>query len=138
MKVLFDTNVLLDFLLDRSPFADAAAALLSFVERGQIQGFACANTFTTIFYFARKAVGGIEARKQIQALLSLLDVAPVNRAALESAASGQVRDFEDAVIVESGALVNVDIIVTRNEKDFAKSSIPAHSPQSLHALLAAR
>ncbi len=136
MKLLFDTNVLIDFLLDRAPFADAAADLLSRADRGEIQGLACANSFTTIFYLAQKAVGRADARRQVATLLSILEVAPVNRTTLERAANSPLADFEDAVIVEAGRQANAECIVTRNERDFAKSPIPAHSPQALVGLLA--
>ena len=136
MKVLFDTNVLIDFLLDRAPFADAAADLLSRVDRGQIEGLACATSITTIFYLAQKALGQSEARRHISAVLSILEVAAVNRITLERAAESAVADYEDAVVVEAARQANATCIVTRDEKDFAKSSVPAHSPDALIALLA--
>ena len=57
MKTLFDTNVILDVLLDREPFSDEASFLLSKVERAEIVGFICATTVTTIYYIASKALG---------------------------------------------------------------------------------
>ena len=135
VRTLFDTNVLIDFLLDRAPFADAAADLLSRADRGEIQGLVCANSITTIHYLVRKAVGVTDARRHIAALLSILDVAPVNRATLEQALNSAMDDFEDAVIAESGLQANAECVVTRNERDFANTPIPAHSPQSLLGLL---
>ena len=135
MRALFDTDVLIDVLLDREPHAAGAADLLSRVERGEIQGFACANSFTTIFYLARKAVGLDQARSHVSLLLSILEVAPVNRAVLEEAQRSSVRDFEDAVVVASAGQVEANCIVTRNARDFVKSSIPVHSPASLAAML---
>ena len=136
MKVLFDTNVLIDFLLDRAPFADAATDLLSRVDRGQIKGMACATSITTIFYLVQKALGQSEARRHIATLLSILEVAPVNRTTLERAASSAVADYEDAVVVEAARQANATCIVTRDEKDFARSRVPAHSPGALIGLLA--
>ena len=138
MKVLFDTNILLDVLMDREPFSEPAAELLSRAERREILGCACATSFTTVFYLAHKAVGRPDARGQVESLLSILDVTPVNRSVLESAIRSPVSDFEDAVIVESARSVRVRAILTRNEKDFAKSSVPVHSPKSLLALLGSR
>ena len=134
-RVLFDTNVLIDFLLDRAPFANAAADLLSRADRGQIQGFACANSFTTIFYLARKAAGNANAKAYVASLLSILEVAPVSRATLEGASSSDMTDFEDAVVAESGKHVDADFIVTRDERDFVKSPIAAHSPKTLLGIL---
>ncbi len=73
MKILFDTNVILDVLLDREPFAEDAAYLLSKVERSEIIGFLCATTITTIHYLITKSNGSKEAIQHIQALLSLFE-----------------------------------------------------------------
>ncbi len=80
MKVLFDTDIILDVLLDREPFADNAAYLLSKVERSEIIGFVCATTITTIH---TKALGSKEASRHIESLLSLFLIAPVNQVVLE-------------------------------------------------------
>lgn len=132
---MFDTNVILDVFLERLPFAEPAAHLLVQAERGQIQGFACATSVTTIFYLARKSLGRAGAHRQVADLLSILDVAPVNRPVLERAARSGIDDFEDAVIVESARQVDARVILTRNERDFARSPIPVHSPIALTALL---
>ena len=71
----------------------------------------------------------------LSVLLSILDVAPVDRAVLERAARSEIDDFEDAVIAEFARQVNAQVILTRNERDFARSPIPVHSPISLPALL---
>lgn len=138
-RVLLDTNVLIDFLLDRAPFADPAAELLSLADRGDVQGLACADSFTTIFYLARKAAGAAgneQAQRHVGTLLSIVDVAPVNRATLQAAIKSGASDFEDAVVMESASQARADYIVTRNEKDFATSSVPAHSPRSMLGVLA--
>ena len=132
---MFDTNVILDVLLERLPFAEPAAHLLAQAERGGIQGFVCATSITTIFYLARKSLGRDDARRQVANLLSILDIAPVNRAVLERAARSDFDDFEDAVVAESARQVSAQVILTRNERDFARSPIPVHSPISLPALL---
>jgi len=66
MKILFDTNVILDVLLDREPFANEAALLMSMVEQAEITGFICATTVTTIHYLATKALGLQAASRHIQ------------------------------------------------------------------------
>ena len=130
-----DDSDVADSTARRNGYAEPAAILLARAERGEIQGFACATTVTTVFYLARKAVGRELARGQVGDLLSILNVAPVNRAVLERAAESEIDDFEDAVIVEPARQVQVRAILTRNERDFAKSSIPVYSPIALPALL---
>lgn len=136
MKILLDTNIVLDVLMDRMPFADTATDLFSKVEDGTIIGYLCGTTITTIFYLAAKAVGAPRAREEIKKLLSLFEVAPVNRPVLESALGADFSDFEDAVIHEAACHVGADAIVTRNQKDFRKSGISVYSPEELVKILA--
>ena len=134
---MFDANVVLDVLLRRQPFDEPAGQLLSRAERGDIQGYICASVVTTIFYLARKAVGLDEARRQVYAILSILDVAPVTGAVLREAAESNVSDFEDAVAAASARQMQVGAIATRNARDFAKTAVSVYSPTSLLALLEA-
>jgi predicted nucleic acid-binding protein len=131
MKILFDTNVILDVLLDREPFSDDAAFLLSLVEQSEIIGFICATTVTTIYYLAAKALGHQAASRHIRTLLNLFVVAPVNRVVLEGAAASKFKDFEDAVIYASAIHAGAEYIVTRNSVDFKESRLPIFSPADL-------
>lgn len=136
MKVLFDTNVILDVLLDREPFAGASAAVLSRAEIGELTGICCATTVTTIFYLCCKAVGWQQANQYLSTLLTFLDISPVNRPVIENALLAEFNDFEDAVLHESARLVSAQVIVTRNKQDFAHSAMPVYTPEELLNLLA--
>ena len=131
MKILFDTNVILDVLLDSEPFSGDAAFLMSLVEQSEIIGFICATTVTTIYYLAAKALGHQAASRHIRTLLSLFVVAPVNRVVLEGAAAAKFKDFEDAVIHASAIHAGAEYIVTRNSADFKESRLPVFSPEDL-------
>ncbi len=128
MRVLIDLDVVLDLLLDRVPFSEDAANLLSKAERGQITGCLCATAVTTLHYIARKTLGDRRARQEVRKLLSFLEPVPVNRAVLEGALEIRFRDFEDAVTHEAARLAGVECIVTRNVRDFKVSKIPVYSP----------
>lgn len=138
MKILFDTNVVLDVLLDRHPHSAMAARLLARVEQGELKACLGATTVTTIFYLAAKAKGVSSAREHIRCLLELFEIAPVDRSVLESALSGAFSDFEDGVLHEAASQSGVEGIVTRNGADFALARLPIFSPTELEALLAAR
>jgi predicted nucleic acid-binding protein len=129
MKALFDTNVILDVLLDREPFSEEASILLSKVEQSEIIGFACATTITTIHYLTAKALGPQAATRHIKSLLSLFVIAPVNRVVLENAAASKFKDFEDAVLHEAAMHAGAKYIVTRNISDFEKSKLPVYDPK---------
>jgi predicted nucleic acid-binding protein len=138
LKVLFDTNIVLDVLMDRMPFSDTAVELFSRVEDGAIIGYLCSNTITTVYYLASKTLGASRAQEEIRKLLSLFEVAPVNRLVLEAALVADFNDFEDAVIHEAACHVGADAIVTRNPKDFKKSRIPIYSSEEIARILTAQ
>ncbi|MCI5221031.1 MAG: PIN domain-containing protein [Candidatus Electrothrix sp. LOE2] len=135
MKVLFDTNVILDVLLDREPFSKDAALLMAKVEQAEIVGFACATTITTIHYLSTKILGAKAASRHVQSLLSLFAIASVNRLVLENAFAAGFKDFEDAVLHEAAVHAGVQHIVTRNIKDFTNASLPVHEPEEFLGIL---
>ena len=135
MKILFDTNVVLDLLLDREPFSDTAARLFSRVDEGDITGFINATTVTTVHYLAFRTVGDRRARREIGNLIDLFDVAPVNLTVLEGALDSRFTDFEDAVMYHAALNVNAEGIVTRNAGDFKRATIPAYTPEELDHLM---
>ncbi|MDA3791513.1 MAG: PIN domain-containing protein [Desulfobacula sp.] len=135
MNILFDTNVILDVMLDRTPFSAPAGHLLSLVEQGEISGFICATTVTTIHYLATKIVGKEQTQNQIKNLTILFDIAPVNRPVIEDALKSKFTDFEDAVIYQSARHAGAEAIVTRDVKGFKKSELPVYSPTEMLKIL---
>lgn len=138
MKVLFDTNVILDVLQNRQPHAQAATQLVARIERKEITGYVCATTITTIFYLASKAIGAETAKAQIKLMLELFEVTQVDKTVLLSAMQAGFSDFEDAVLYKAAQHASVDCIVTRNIKDFKQSKLPVYLPAELEAILELR
>lgn len=138
MKILLDTNIVLDLLMDRMPYSDAAVELFSKVEDGTIIGYLCGTTITTIYYLASRTLGAARAHEEIRKLLTLFEVAPVNRLVLESALVVDFNDFEDAVIHEAACHAGADAIVTRNQKDYKKSSISVYTSTEMVRILSAQ
>lgn len=122
-------------LLDREPFAAAASELLSRIEMGEVDGYVCATTVTTIHYLASEAAGGKQAVIAIHRLLAIFEIAPVNRPVLAAALEARWADFEDAVVHEAARHVSAEAIVTRNPGDFKKSALPTYSPKELCEML---
>lgn len=135
MKILFDTDVVLDVLLDRTPFAETGLLLFDRVEQKAIQGYLCATTITNIYYIARPRVGKSVALNRIRELLGIFEIALVNGSVLEMAVEGNFSDFEDGVLYESARRVGAEFIVTRNASDFENAEIPVYSPDDLNALM---
>ena len=131
MRILFDTNVLLDVLLNRAPHVVPASRLMVQVEQRRIDGLMGATSLTTIHYLATKAVGGARARKHVQTLLLLFDVAPVGRGVLADALSLGFPDYEDAVLHEAARHAGATGIVTRDPDGFARANLHVYSPDEL-------
>ncbi len=135
MKVLFDTNIILDVLLDRIPFSEHASYLMSKVERSEINGFLCATTVTTIHYLLSKYLDKEKAIDSINSIMALFEVASVNRLVIENALKSKFTDFEDSVLHESARHAGAEYVITRNIKDFKKSKIPAFTPIEFVSML---
>ncbi len=131
MRVLVDTNVILDVLLDRKPFAESGKAVFALAEQSVIEGYICATTVTTVDYLLRQTLPSSAARNAIKRLLELFEVAPVNRPVLEQALLSGMADFEDAVLEQSGRLIHVDLIITRDVKHFRHSKLCVLDPDAL-------
>ena len=128
MRVLVDTNVVLDVLLARKPFVNASAAVFGLVEQSRFEGLLCATTITTIDYLLRQAMPRPTAHATLRKLLELFEIAPVNRAVLEEALKSKLSDFEDAVLDQAGRLAGAEIVVTRNQQDFRHASLTILGP----------
>lgn len=128
MKVLIDTDVIIDFFMNRQPFVVQAAALWQANRSGQFEGFVAAITPINLFYIGRKALGANQARQAVQDLLAEFKVCEVNQSVLESALLLAISDFEDAVQHESASGCGLDTIVTRNLNDYKGATLPVLSP----------
>jgi predicted nucleic acid-binding protein len=123
---------------DCEPFSTTAAQLFSKVETGDISGYVCATTITTVHYLTTKVVGAGRAREEIRKLLALFEIAPVSRSVIEAALAAQFTDFEDAVIHEAALHVGAQGIVTRDITGFRQARVSVYSPDELYRMLQAR
>ncbi len=132
MRVLIDTNVLLDYLLNREPFLQDAEALFNTIDSGQVVGYVTATTLTDIFYIARRQTRSIElARVAVSNTLAVMVICSVNRAVLEVALASGLADFEDAVQISCAVSQGLDAIVTRDFLGFSSAAIPVLSVRQL-------
>ena len=132
MRVLIDTSIVLDFLLQREPFFQDAELLFQAIGANQVVGYVTATTLTDIFYISRKHTRSVEqARQAISETLTVMLICPVNRAILESAFTSGLVDFEDAVQIFCAIAQGLDGITTRDTKGFLSSPLPVLSVQNL-------
>lgn len=131
MRVLIDTNVILDVWLAREPFLQDSARILSAAEKSQITGIICPTTITTLHYLVKKEKGDSKARNLLQDLLRICEVGSLRKPEIEAALQSRMRDFEDAVIESVALESRADVIATRNLSDFRYSGVPAKEPHQI-------
>jgi predicted nucleic acid-binding protein len=131
VKILIDTNVILDLLLEREPFVENEIALFDQIEQGKLEGHIAAATITNIFYIIRKTEGREVAIDAIHRLLIGLHFCAVDRQTVETALSLGLKDFEDSIQLACATLSQLEGIVTRDRKDFIGSNLPIYSPTEL-------
>ena len=135
MNLLLDINVLLDVLLQRDPWAESAASLLTRIERGEANGFVAGHTLTTIHYVVSRARNRQMAAAAVSDLLRFLEVVPIEKVDFSQALVLPMDDFEDAVQAAAALKIGVDYIVTRDEKGFGGLPIPSVNSGEVLSLL---
>jgi predicted nucleic acid-binding protein len=128
-KVLIDSDVLLDFFLMRDPFSEDAAKVLTLCEQNNVDGYVTPVILSNVWYILRQFAGHADVMKKLNSLVSITDVLIINKNVVLQALASDFRDFEDAL--QSCAAQHsgyVDLILTRNVKDYRHSSVSIMTP----------
>ena len=129
MRVLIDTCIVVDILQKREPFYKAAMEVLYSVSNRKCIGILTAKSITDIYYILRRSIHSEEdVRSIVRTLFKLFEVENTFSKDCELALDSQVKDYEDAVMVQTALRTGADCIVTRNLKDYARSEVPVYSP----------
>ncbi len=128
MKILLDTNTVLDLLLEREPFVDFAEEIFVMIEEQKIEGFLCPTSITTIYYLLNKNLDKKRCNDAMKTLLSLFNIIELNKKILLKSLENSGVDFEDSVICTSASFADIDIIITRDKKGFKNSKVKVLSP----------
>jgi predicted nucleic acid-binding protein len=129
-KVFVDTDIALDLLFERNPHHAAAELLFSKAERGELKIFMSSIAFCNISYFISKNYSNPEARNILQKFRLLINILSVDEQIIDISLSSAFHDNEDAIQYHVAVKNKVDILLTRNLKDFKKSSIPVSTAAS--------
>ena len=133
VKVLLDTNIIVDDALQRQPFYESSEQILLLIEQGQVEGYVSASTFSDLYYLIRKARGREWTRDYLRQLATFCQIATVDQAVISMALATNFRDFEDAIQYSTAVLNHLDIIVTRNSQDFPVINPRILTPEQLIA-----
>jgi predicted nucleic acid-binding protein len=135
IKTLVDTDVTLDFVIQRQPFFVEADEIFLRCSNGEFEAYICDITPINIFYIGRKELGRDKTIRAIDDLLKITKICTVNLTILQSALTSQITDYEDAVQHECAAQENLDAIVTRNAKDYKNATVKVYSPKEFLQVL---
>lgn len=129
-KVLIDTDVILDFFLDREPFSKNAANVLALCERKLIVGYVTPVIVSNVYYLLSQKAKQEKVIEKLKLLLSILEILVIDKNSIIVALNSDFKDFEDA-LQNYAAEINgeISLIITRNTKDYKKSDLGVMSPE---------
>ena len=129
-KLLIDTNVLIDYLLEREPFFEDAKKVILSCTNGETKGCIAAHSLSNMFFILRKDYDAKERREVLLNLCKIFDVEGIDKAKLILGLQNEnFSDFEDCLQMECAKAYEADYIVTRNVSDYATSEIKAILPK---------
>lgn len=135
-SVLIDTDVILDFFFNRDPFSQDAAILFSLCELGKIRGYITPVICSNVYYLLRKTSKHQRVVNKLSQLLTIIDILKMDKSVVLDALSSGFKDFEDALQYHAASKAgNIDAIITRNIKDYAKSNLSVFTPGDFLATL---
>jgi len=116
MKILLDTNVILDSLASREPHDKNADDIFILIAKNLIEGYLNTSSVTDIYYILRKTLSDTASRHEIRKILYILQAIEVTKSDCQTALDSAIADFEDALVVVCADKINLDYIVTRDEE----------------------
>ena len=129
MKVMIDTNAIIDVYQNRAAFVDNSAKVLKLSESRKLTGYITASTVTDIYFILGRHIKDRQQLKTLmQKLLTSVTLADVMAKDVTESFKLPMDDFEDALLAQCAKRLKADYIITRNEKDFMDSPVPPITP----------
>jgi predicted nucleic acid-binding protein len=131
MRHLFlDTNVIIDLLADRKPFSESSSKLFDYAEKGKINLYISALSYSNIYYIVRKICSHKQMLAMLRELEAMTTTVDVTKQIIATALHSSFKDYEDAIQYNT-ALSNkkIEAIITRNPRDFKNNEMPVFTPK---------
>jgi len=129
MKIVIDTNIVLDVLACREPFFEQSQAVMQLVAQNKVIGAITASSITDIYYIMQKRLAKNEMKDALYGLMELLEIVDVTRKECLAALDLPMSDYEDALLSCCAKNWGAECIVTRNTRDFSLSAVKALTPE---------
>ena len=137
-KILIDTDVILDFFFDREPFAENAAKIFSLCELKEVKGFITPVIISNVYYLLRQTAKHEKVIDKLKMLVSITEIVVIDKEVILRALNSNFKDFEDA-LQNYAAVIDkeIDLILTRNTKDYKNSSLAVMTPDNYIKIISA-
>jgi len=127
--LFIDTDVIIDFLIDRKPYSREAAILFTLIEQKKLRGYSSSLTFSNLYYILRKIETHNKVISKLDSLSKILSILKVDEQTIKSAINSGFLDFEDSIQYYSAQdYKKISVIITRNIRDYKNSEIPVMTP----------
>jgi predicted nucleic acid-binding protein len=127
--LFIDTDVIIDFLIDRKPHSREAAIIFTLIEQKKIKGYASSLTFSNLYYILRKIESHTKVKSKLESLSQIIGILKVEERTIKGALASDFPDFEDSIQYFSALeSKKIDVIITRNTRDYKKSDLPVMTP----------
>ena len=129
--IFIDTGIIIDFLADRQPFSQEAAAFFNLIDKKEVIAYSSALSYSNLYYVLSKYAPHKKVIALLNELSGLISILKVDDSIIKASLASDFKDFEDAIQYFT-ALENkkINVIITRNIKDYKKSSLPVMSPET--------
>jgi predicted nucleic acid-binding protein len=132
MKVLLDTNIVIDYALERQPFWQNSEQIFLHLQQGRFIGYISASTVSDLYYIIRKQRGHSWTINFLERLVKFCSVPTIDHSVILMAFAANFSDFEDAIQYSTAVTSQMDAIVTRNPSDFANATeLQIFTPEQL-------
>jgi predicted nucleic acid-binding protein len=128
MRILLDTNILLDVLTQRQHYFEDSAKVWTLVNSGVIEGYLSAISINNLYYIVRKLRDRKTAEAFVDDILRDYEIASLTKTILKQARTISGKDFEDSIQYFSAIQEGCEVLITRNKKDFPALGLQVFSP----------
>jgi len=127
--LFIDTDVIIDFLIDRKPHSREAAIIFTLIDNKKMRGYVSSLTLSNLYYILRKLESHNKVIAKLDSLSKMVNILRVDEQIIKNAISSSFPDFEDTIQYFSALdSKKIDVIITRNTKDYKNSGIPVMTP----------
>ncbi len=128
-KLFIDTNIMMDLLGERVPHYEAIAKIASLADKGKIKMVVSAFSYPTVYYVLSKFASSENVKEKLRKFRVISEVSDLDEITIEKVLASDFKDFEDALQYHCALKADCDVLLTRNARDFKKSSIPVMSAE---------